>query len=75
MAYGLLCKHCGQQETDHFEGPQIPEDFKVIPGYKVSLADCGGFELSRKNQRIQDEILDQEIKALKRAAGAVQAWM
>lgn len=44
MADGILCKHCGWQETNHTEGdlgagnPDIPN-----PGYKKTLNKCRGF--------------------------------
>jgi hypothetical protein len=68
MAHGLLCKHCGQQETDHELGPQIEEHLRNKPSYRMSLFDCPGFELSKKNQRTHDREVERGARAGKREA-------
>lgn len=47
MADGMICIHCGHQETPH-KYPEViedEEDFATLkPGKNVSLKDCPGFE-------------------------------
>ena len=43
MADGILCKHCGWQETDHEYADELTDAKKKIRGYKKTLLKCRGF--------------------------------
>lgn len=61
MAYGILCKHCGWEETNHQKG--INEEsynaaIRRLPGRRYSLIGeppCPGFEYSKKGRKEKDE--------------------
>ena len=46
MADGIVCKHCGWQETNHTYGAEGIDESPDVPfkGYKSSLKDCPGYE-------------------------------
>ncbi|MEK7635149.1 MAG: hypothetical protein AAB446_01825 [Patescibacteria group bacterium] len=53
MSWGVACKDCGWQETDHFNQLYLSEEEKelgkiVVSGYKVSLNSCLKFEFSNE---------------------------
>jgi hypothetical protein len=62
MADGILCKHCGWQETDHdiaadaADNEREPEEAwkKKLRGFKKSLLDCPGY--APKNQRLAKKL-------------------
>lgn len=69
MADGILCKHCGRQETEHsFEEEEIEANEvykKKLRGYKKSLWDCPGYkpenpklarELAKAAKKEEDEL-------------------
>jgi len=71
MADGILCKHCGYQETDHtFD----PEGFpKVrIKGYKKSLRNCRGYE--PEDEELADELAKEAMQRELRGRG-IKDWM
>jgi hypothetical protein len=49
MADGFKCANCGWQETEHEIGHEDAEEH--IPGYRNSLANCQGFQLSTRDER------------------------
>lgn len=79
MANGLYCKYCGCCETEHKYSNSEPE--KRIEGYRHSLAQCGGFTLSRadqrRNTRIEEKILEEEdlVWRVWRAREEMQAFL
>jgi hypothetical protein len=48
MANGHRCVHCGYQETTHVEEPLAFPD--KLPGYRFTVIDCLGFQLSRADR-------------------------
>jgi hypothetical protein len=44
MAYGLVCKHCGCQETEHRDTWLAEDPLVKVKGYRRTLAKCPGFE-------------------------------
>ena len=76
---GILCKHCGQQETPHLcpdsladiTRPDIPKE-----GCSVSILDCPGYapesaEPSRSEEENQNFILGCERRAAERGGWAL----
>ena len=50
MAHGFLCKHCGQQESPHYNWSLIGEEQDITQsGYKYPLSSCPGFMYKRKD--------------------------
>lgn len=52
MADGLRCKYCGYQQGSHEVRNDNPDYVKVRKGYRKSLLECSGFDLSRANIRL-----------------------
>jgi hypothetical protein len=78
MANGLLCKHCGWQETNHIYGYDgIFDPASITGGYTHSLKTCPGFSLSKEDRKLNDEsnlLTDFECKVLERRARERAAW-
>ena len=45
MAFGIECKHCGQQGTPH-DHPELFQEGReeILEGFKVPLKECPGYE-------------------------------
>lgn len=43
MAYGIPCKHCGRQETEHFHPEYDEHPSKKYKGYSYTLKSCRGY--------------------------------
>ncbi len=67
MAFGILCEHCGWQQTDHIAGVG-PDDGDVAEGRRCSLADCPGYhpENEAEHNRLTDQAAEEEFVQLKR---------
>ena len=70
MAFGILCKHCGWQETDHTEGP---DDKDIAEGRTHPLADCPGYhpEDEAEHKRLREEKENEEILQIERGFGGL----
>lgn len=55
MPGGLLCKHCGWQETDH----QCQTIATKRRGYRFSLDNCPGYECNKKDLPTSRRILKE----------------
>ncbi len=67
MANGELCKHCGQQETDHDERymPDFPGYRRKKRCYSCSLANCVGFESEEEPEEMTpflEEVYDRQAQ-------------
>ena len=65
MAHGVLCKHCGWQETEHDDQSLLTEEERnqVIPGYKKTLKNCKYYARERKYTEQENERRQQIINA------------
>lgn len=68
MAYGMQCKNCGYQQTEHENRLFFDKDFggqiyKVAPGFKKSLNDCPGFEYTQNdfNEAVKMQKIEEEL--------------
>jgi hypothetical protein len=52
MAYGLVCRHCGCQETEHRDRWLAENPLRKVRGYGRTLAKCPGFAYRTKDHEI-----------------------
>ncbi len=76
MADGILCKHCGYQESDHMVGD---ESWPKNKGYLKSLLTCSGFKpedpnLARELRERNNRLTPFELRCLERRAQGNAAW-
>lgn len=72
MADGIICEHCGFQETDHTMDPErIKGSGKKQRGKKKTLRTCPGYEPEDKQlaAELQREFDEEERARLKRQFG------
>ena len=70
MAYGILCKYCGWQESDHDPKVGVTNPNKLIKGYRMTIAKFPGF----KGESEPEPLSDFEMQAIERRARGRHGW-
>ena len=70
MADGILCKHCGWQESDHDPKFGVTNPSKRLKGYRVTIAECPGF----KGETEPEALSDFEMQVMERRARGRHGW-
>jgi hypothetical protein len=62
MAFGILCKHCSWQETEHEDKTLVYESDrkKIFPGRTRSLAECKKFVGERRLTEVERQTLAED---------------
>jgi len=74
MAYGILCKYCGFQETEHYY-PDLVEEESTIrrEGYWLKLTTCI-YKKGFTGEEEEPELTDFEMLCLEKEAERRAAW-
>ena len=70
MADGILCKHCGWEETDHDLKFGVTNPNKRVKGYRMTIAQCPGFVSETESESLSET----NIQSLERRARGRYAW-
>ncbi len=74
MADGILCKHCGYQETEHEHFDYVDEPWKKVKGYRKTFAQCRGYVGEREPSASPREFSYEQMCWYEKRGEESAAW-